>query len=350
MAIRACPKLQLAQLLTTFPKLERISIFDRVDGSNTCRHSVDGKMGFMAEQHVLFALAVLPCACSGRVLIFESEVLESGGAGGTGNASGAGGLGIDHLGGAANTGGGYNLGGANTGGANTGGAYSGGAGNSGGSTAVDGGNACIAGDWVLSGQVVNARDLGGVALNNGGTSVCGRLYRGGPLTQVAVDDCAAFDRLGVRTVIDLRTDAERLASPNALCVQQQALLVNAPMPVPYSVSPADYIADLNTYASVAAAFDVLGDEMAYPIYFHCTYGRDRTGVLAAVILSAVGVTRDDILTEYQLSAISGVGAFPESLNAVLDNIEQRGGIEAYLAQAGVSSEKIAILRSQVIAR
>ena len=345
MAIRACPKLQLAQLLTTFPKLERISIFDRVDGSNTCRHSVDGKMGFMAEQHVLFALAVLPCACSGRVLIFESEVLESGGAGGTGNASGAGGLGIDLLGGAANTGGGYSLGGANTGGA-----YSGGAGNSGGSTAVDGGNACIAGDWVLSGQVVNARDLGGVALNNGGTSVCGRLYRGGPLTQVAVDDCAAFDRLGVRTVIDLRTDAERLASPNALCVQQQALLVNAPMPVPYSVSPADYIADLNTYASVAAAFDVLGDEMAYPIYFHCTYGRDRTGVLAAVILSAVGVTRDDILTEYQLSAISGVGAFPESLNAVLDNIEQRGGIEAYLAQAGVSSEKIAILRSQVIAR
>ena len=51
-----------------------------------------------------------------------------------------------------------------------------------------------------------------------------------------------------------------------------------------------------------------------------------------------------------LSAISGVGAFPESLNAVLDNIEQRGGIEAYLAQAGVSSEKIAILRSQVISR
>jgi len=63
------------------------------------------------------------------------------------------------------------------------------------------------------------------------------------------------------------------------------------------VSPQDYVADLHATESVATAFGVLGDVAAYPVYFHCVYGRDRTGVLAAVILLALGATRESVLAE-----------------------------------------------------
>ncbi len=216
---------------------------------------------------------------------------------------------------------------------------------------VDGSvTACAPGTWILVGQVPNARGLGGIALDNGAHLACDALYRGAAPVGLLDQGCADFDGLGIRTVIDLRTDYERLASPDSDCVVRQVSMVLAPMPTPYSVSPADYLADLNTTDSVAIAFNALGRESAYPVYFHCIYGRDRSGVLAAVILLALGASRDEVMTDYQLSADGGVGAYPASLNAVLDEIDQLGGIEAYLANAGVPKVELAALRARAIAR
>jgi protein-tyrosine phosphatase len=114
------------------------------------------------------------------------------------------------------------------------------------------------------------------------------------------------------------------------------------------VSAADYLADLNATDSVAAVFTILADESAYPVDIHCVYGRDRTGVMAAVILLALGATPDDVMTDYRLSASAGLGAYPSSLSAVLDAIAQRGGIEAYLAGAGVDAETLARVRARLI--
>ena len=209
---------------------------------------------------------------------------------------------------------------------------------------------CFPASWVLSNLVINARDLGGVPLGGGYESACGQLYRGGPPSPSGQGLCDAFGQLGIRTVIDLRTDAERTSVPDAACVLAQSTVLWAPMPVPYSLSPADYLADLNTYSSIAAAFNVLGDESRYPIYFHCTFGRDRTGVLAAVILLSLGASREDILLEYELTADSGLSIAPNSLAAVIDDIERRGGIDAYLSEAGVSPAKLAVLRARARAK
>jgi protein-tyrosine phosphatase len=200
---------------------------------------------------------------------------------------------------------------------------------------------------ILAGAVVNARDLGGTPLEAGGAVACGKLYRGPPLAYLTAEGCADFAELGIRSVIDLRTPDERLTKPDSACVTETTNVVFSPLPIPYSVSPQDYIADLDATLSMAAALEVLGDEAAYPVYFHCTWGRDRTGVLGAVILLALGATRDAILQEYSLSS-SSVGAYPDSLVAVLDEIERRGGIEAYFAAAGISEEQLAMLRTQAI--
>lgn len=217
-----------------------------------------------------------------------------------------------------------------------------------GSVGEDADATCYPDRSVLSGDVVNARDLGGIALASGQTVACGALFRGSPLAQLGDTGCADCAALGIRTVVDLRIESERAAKPNAACVAEFANTVSAPLPVPYYVSAADYIADLDATPSIATLFAVLGDSSAYPVYFHCTWGRDRTGIVAAVILLALGAARADVMADYLLSQ-STVGAYPNSLQAALDEIDGRGGIEAYLGAAGVDSSQVAVLRARAIA-
>ncbi|HKU39123.1 MAG TPA: tyrosine-protein phosphatase [Polyangiales bacterium] len=196
-------------------------------------------------------------------------------------------------------------------------------------------------------DLLNARDLGGTPLSHDRSVRYGQLQRGPVLARLSDAGCAEFEKLGVRSVLDLREETERSATPESACVEAKAQLVHAPLPIPYSLSAIDYLADLNTDASIARAFELLGDPEAYPIYFHCTYGRDRTGVLAALILLALGASPDVILEEYSLSSAS-VGATPNSLRAVLDEVERRGGIEAHLGAIGVSAQALEVLRARVV--
>ena len=202
---------------------------------------------------------------------------------------------------------------------------------------------------VLDGEVRNARDLGGTRLSGGATVDYGVLARGPTLSRLSEAGCDELAQLGVRSVIDLREESERNATPASECVEQQARIVLAPLPIPYNVSPTDYLVDLDTDDSIATAFHLLGDPEAYPIYFHCTYGRDRTGVLAALILRALGASQDAIMREYELSRNS-VGATPPSLQAVLHEIERRGGIQAHLASIGISDAELEVLRERARSR
>ncbi len=203
---------------------------------------------------------------------------------------------------------------------------------------------CERHQFVLEGHVQNARDLGGLPTAPEGQVACGKLFRGPPLAGLTEAGCSEVASLGIRTVIDLRIESERTTKPNAACVGADQVF--APLPIPYGVSGAEYSADLNAPA-VAAAFQAFTDPDAYPIYFHCTWGRDRTGVVAALLLLSLGVSRDDVMQEYLLSKDS-VGAYPDSLNAVLDEIEQRGGAEAVLSEIGFDSEALEALRTRAV--
>jgi len=213
--------------------------------------------------------------------------------------------------------------------------------------AQGGSGGCAPGQAILAGPVINARDLGGTKLADGSAVACGAVYRGPPLAFFDQPACDAFARLGIRTVIDLRMESERGGKPDSPCVAASANIVSTPLPIPYSVSPTDYKTDLND-PSMALVLKVLSDDTAYPAYLHCTWGRDRTGVISAVILLALGASRDAILQEYLLSQAT-VGAYPDSLVAVLDEIDSKGGIEAYLAGQGMSADGLATLRARGLA-
>lgn len=217
-----------------------------------------------------------------------------------------------------------------------------------GQSGIPEGEPCLPGQRILVGSVLNGRDLGGTPVE-GGTVRCGAIYRASALANLTPEGCTAFAELGIRTVIDLRVESEVLLLPESACVTAESTIIQAPMPIPNYVSPAEYIADLNAVESVQAAFAAFGDEQAYPIYFHCTYGRDRSGVLAAIVLLALGATREEVMAEYQLSAVAGLPITPESLAAVLDEIEARGGIGAYLESAGVTEGELDVLRARAVA-
>jgi protein-tyrosine phosphatase len=198
---------------------------------------------------------------------------------------------------------------------------------------------------VLTSELSNARDLGGTPLSPAGAVACGAIYRGPPL-RLSDSGCDEAAQLGIRTLIDLRIESERSTNPDAACVD--AKRVFAPLPVPYGLSPTDYLNDLHETTSLALAFHTFGDENAYPIYFHCTFGRDRTGVVGALLLLALGATRATVMQEYLLSQ-PYVGAFQNSLDAVLDEVEQRGGAEAVLREIGITSAELAVMRAHAIA-
>lgn len=200
---------------------------------------------------------------------------------------------------------------------------------------------------VLATHVENARDLGGVALQEGAKVAPGLLFRGPPLAQLSEEGCAAVSALGLRSVIDLRVSSEVSLLQDDPCVLSEAQLVAAPLPVPYNVSAADYIAVLDSDESMLRVFETLGEEARYPVYFHCTWGRDRTGILAAVVLLALGASPEAVMADYLVSDET-VGAYPASLQATLDEIAARGGIDAYLAALGVPSQQLATLRAHAI--
>lgn len=209
--------------------------------------------------------------------------------------------------------------------------------------AVDGG-ACAVGAPVLSPELVNGRDLGGIVTAQGAALPCGQVFRSAAPSRLQDSGCAGFKALGIKSVVDLRIASERSSVPNSACVEPQARTVLAPMPIPYSVSAADYLADLHTDEAVRTLFATLGDDANYPVLVHCTYGRDRSGVAAALVLLSVGVGREEILADYQRTLNAGISTTPDSLSAALDEVERLGGAEAHLLSIGVTAESIATLR------
>jgi hypothetical protein len=270
---------------------------------------------------------VLLAACSDAPPLYRVDsVATTAGSGGTSATAGSGGSGAADAGTGASSG-------AGTGGMpGTGGG--GGSGN---------GNASCAPSTVVLAEdgIRNARDLGGIPLGGGRTVKCGLLFRGPPLE--LQNGCANYDELGVRVIVDLRQPSEVSSRMDETCATEDANVIAAPLPIPYQLSAENYIADLNTLDSMALVFHALGTEAGYPMYFHCTWGRDRTAVVAAVILTALGASREAIMADYNLSA-NTVGAYPASLEATLDELERRGGVEGYYAELGVSAQELAFLR------
>lgn len=199
---------------------------------------------------------------------------------------------------------------------------------------------------ILEAAVTNARDLGGHAVSGGRRTACRAFFRGGDLGGLDAAGCTELATLGVKTVVDLREPDIQQSQPPPACVAATRVL--APMPKLLPDTPANYLSLFKESAAVAKVFSVLGEASAYPVYVHCIIGRDRASFVTALVLSALGASRQVVIDEFKLSTDAGVAVKVECIEAVLDEVEKRGGIEATLGAMGVTPAQLAALRARMI--
>ena len=250
----------------------------------------------------------------------------------------------------------------------------------------------------------NLRDIGGYATRDGGRVRMGRLYRSTELGRLTDQDLETFGRLGIRTVFDLRTEAERQAEPDRLPDGTQLVvcdvLADSQQTAPAQLeailtdpSVADRVLgggraaelfeqayrDIVSLPSALAAyrrmFTSLLDDAHRPALLHCTTGKDRTGWGAAATLTLLGVSEADVRADYMITnrdllpalqpyfdrfAAAGgdaalltpvLGVESRYLDAALDELRSRfGTIENYFAQGlGIDADGQRTLRAIFVA-
>jgi len=202
--------------------------------------------------------------------------------------------------------------------------------------------------------VANFRDLGHWAGDGGRVVAPGALYRANDFATLDDDDRAGLSGLGLRTVIDLRTEVERNGTPDpsfpgatelvldvladaggqALPANLGAVLADPKVAQQMSeqLTPEsartimtgnyrDFIDLESAQRSFRGFFSHLLGDAPVPTLFHCTTGKDRTGWAAATFLSVLGVDRADVYREYLLTNDRLVPA----LRPIFDNFAAAGG-------------------------
>lgn len=154
----------------------------------------------------------------------------------------------------------------------------------------------------------NFRDLGGYLGADGKRVAWGRIYRSGALPMLSENDYSYLGELEINAIVDLRSIDERQVAPDLLDDRNGALYVSNDYPIAPLIEAARRKGDGALYAGtekrltpqLRSMFNLLlRDEGA--VMFHCSAGQDRTGIAAALILSALGVDRNTIFRDYHLS-------------------------------------------------
>jgi protein-tyrosine phosphatase len=159
----------------------------------------------------------------------------------------------------------------------------------------------------------NAFDLGGIPLHAGGATSFGRAYRMGRPEPLTAAGWAAVRKAGVTTIVDLRNADERVRHEWDPRVDRASLtgieVIHAPTEDPSDAEfmrvcgpwldhPLSYADNLAFFPDrFAAVFRALA-EAAGPVAFHCAGGRDRTGMITAMLLSLADATIDGIAEDY----------------------------------------------------
>ena len=247
--------------------------------------------------------------------------------------------------------------------------------------------------------IPNFRELGGLPAADGAQVRPGVMYRSGHLADSTDADRERLQELGIKTVVDLRTDGD-IDSDGHDVVPDGIRHVRVPIhdkaadgeEIRHHVFNADmdavraFFGDGKAkemckagsammahpgprFDSFREAFEVITDPESWPVLWHCSAGKDRAGWTATAILLAVGTDQDTIVDHYLASngrGLSGrtnwaspevmelldplVKVLPEYVEAQFDAIETHWGeIDVLFAEGyGLGSERIDLLRTELL--
>jgi protein-tyrosine phosphatase len=222
--------------------------------------------------------------------------------------------------------------------------------------------------------VYNLRDLGGYTAINGQQTRWHRIFRADGLHNLSVDGQQALVNAGLRTVIDLRSERELSEHADVFANSDTVQYVHISLFENVGGTPSDLPRDLTTLylhaldnyqPTFKAVMDTIADHADAGILIHCTAGKDRTGLISALLLGLTDVDETDIVTDYALSAKYLAPYFdarraeaersgddltsyeplflsePKSMQAVLDHLKTTyNGIPGYLSTIGMSDSQL----------
>lgn len=160
--------------------------------------------------------------------------------------------------------------------------------------------------------LLNVRDVGGLTTRDGRRVRRGRVVRSDNLRGLTDAGAITLVRdVAPRLVLDLRTEQECAREGRGLAEVPHVRYVNLPLQPKAALSPEQVAAGLATNlfddyvlqirdngAQLLAAIELLAGESSLPAVVHCTAGKDRTGVLVALLLDLLGVEREQIVADY----------------------------------------------------
>jgi protein-tyrosine phosphatase len=237
----------------------------------------------------------------------------------------------------------------------------------------------------------NARDLGGLPARSGLTRK-GVIIRSDNIASLTMAGRQAMIDYGVATVIDLRSEAEVKGAPgppfsrfqstspavssvidgDGLSRRHIPLIDDATAPVLNQAAemPDRYILMVDRrQKALGAIFNAIADADG-PVLFHCFAGKDRTGVVAALMLSLAGVEPDAIGSDYAETDVQLATRYdewlakaapddvermraelrcpPEWILSTLDHVDRKwGGVEGYLQAAGLADSAVERLQTKL---
>jgi protein-tyrosine phosphatase len=232
----------------------------------------------------------------------------------------------------------------------------------------------------------NFRDLGGYETEGGSRVRTGRLYRSDSLSYMSDDDVRhVLEVLGVRSVIDLRGHSEVSKFTHGPLGTVGVRVSHIPIidetrPPPEGWDDVRerslddlYLLMLDRFADrFIAVLRIISDEEAQPLIFHCAAGKDRTGLVAMLVLGLLGVDPDVIAVDYGLTdermplllerhqarAADGVIVEVAEQHYAVDVVAMRsviertttqyGSIEGYVLAHGLAPEAVAALRASLL--
>jgi protein-tyrosine phosphatase len=227
-------------------------------------------------------------------------------------------------------------------------------------------------------SLLNARDLGGYPTLDGSQTRWRSLLRSDDLAQLTPQGVQALADFGVRTVVDLRWAEEIDLNPSPIATQApQIRYVHASL---LADSPARWrelsrgcekemwkcVVLERARTELAGVLRVIASAPAGPLLFHCVAGKDRTGLIAAVMLTLADVRPEYIASDYAKSTqmlenayleryknvdpqdvLENVRCPEEGVHNMLAYLERQGGIREYFQDIGLNEMEMARLRARL---
>jgi protein-tyrosine phosphatase len=210
---------------------------------------------------------------------------------------------------------------------------------------------------------LNFRDLGGHPVSNGRVR-SGMVFRSAHLAHIPEEITHPLTSIRLRTLVTLqsRLEVEHLGPPRSDFLDSGVRWEHIPIGDPWFRKDGFHKIDTkpgNEHLVIITEFrndwqsffKLLAEREVYPLVFHCSAGRDRTGVGAAMLLEMLGVNRERVIEDFLASNTT----FPKmpltsrQLQPIFDLIDEYGSIESFMHEVlGLEAIDIETIRNDLL--